>query len=354
MMQAVNRGPGLRAAKTSAKAPACAVDVGAAHPQPLSPVTAEGENSLPMKLTPDFSAWTFFQPAIRWSAGQGQSGSPGKPRPVSRSRHHLSAFTLIELLVVIAIIAILASVLLPVLSRAELRAERAQCLNNLRQLQLGWIMYADDNANNLVVNDDTSISSLSGWVKGIMKWDFPPASANQDNYNTTNLYDSALGPYSSHAIGIYKCPGDKKPGAKGPRVRSVSMNAYMNGMSLQGQVNSLMTGYKVFTKITFILSPGSADAFVFLDEQADSINDGFFLVAMDQSTTPPVWYDRPANYHGGTGAFSFADGHCESRKWLDPLIADEYVTGVNPAPYTTYPSSGGDLPWLMTKTSSQQ
>src|SRR5450759_2809652 len=106
-------------------------------------------------------------------------------------------FTLIELLVVIAIIAILAALLLPALARAKQRAERAGCLNDQRQLQLAGIMYADDNSNQLPPNNDQSTQSINSWVKGIMKWDmvgFPPPAPWPDNYNTTNLTESLLGP----------------------------------------------------------------------------------------------------------------------------------------------------------------
>ena len=53
-------------------------------------------------------------------------------------------FTLIELLVVIAVIAILMAILMPALQRAREQGKRASCLSNLKQLQLAWIMYADD------------------------------------------------------------------------------------------------------------------------------------------------------------------------------------------------------------------
>ena len=118
-----------------------------------------------------------------------------------------------------------------------------------------------------------------------MKWDIggiPPPAPWPDNYNTTNLTESALAPYCSHSIGIYKCPGDKKDAQKGPRVRSVSMNAYMGGVSSDPNIvgNGFST-YKVFKKSTAILSPNPSDAWVFLDETGDSINDGFFFVAME-------------------------------------------------------------------------
>jgi prepilin-type N-terminal cleavage/methylation domain-containing protein/prepilin-type processing-associated H-X9-DG protein len=276
----------------------------------------------------------------------------GDKAPVSRIR---SAFTLIELLVVIAIIAILAAVLLPVLAKAQQRAQRTYCLNNLRQLGLAWVMYCDDNSNNLPPNGNTSVQSTNTWVEGIMKWDFPPNQTNAANYSIANLYNSLLGPYASHQVGIYKCPGDTIPGAKGPRVRSVSMNAFMNGKynaSSDANVVSAVNGYVIYNKLTGMIAPGPSDLWVFLDEQGDSINDGFFLVDMAASTgTNPDWPDRPAAYHGGTGAFAFADGHAEGRRWRDPaLTPDPVVKPPTAPPPAAATASAGDIGWVTRHT----
>jgi prepilin-type N-terminal cleavage/methylation domain-containing protein/prepilin-type processing-associated H-X9-DG protein len=79
------------------------------------------------------------------------------------------AFTLIELLVVIAIIAILAALLLPVLSRAKVTGERTSCLNNLRQIDLFMQLYTDDNNDvfpahrNQGLSTEDSAPSLTNW-----------------------------------------------------------------------------------------------------------------------------------------------------------------------------------------------
>ena len=268
-------------------------------------------------------------------------------------RANLPGFTLIELLVVIAIIAILAAMLLPALSKAKLKAQRIMCMSNQRQLTLAWIMYAGDYGDKLVPNASSSAIGTPSWVNGVLGWDNPPAPPIQDNYNTLYLTTNALSSYCNRSAGIYKCPGDTVNGQLGPRVRSISMNGQMNGTvsAANGPVlNQYGPGqnYQVYLKLGGINKPIPAEAFVFIDEHADSIDDGFFRVDMSSTTT---WHNLPASYHGGSGELSFADGHSESRKWTDAVIKNRpvkkqvYANDAVASPNT-------DLLWLQSRTTS--
>jgi prepilin-type N-terminal cleavage/methylation domain-containing protein/prepilin-type processing-associated H-X9-DG protein len=264
----------------------------------------------------------------------------------TRGSKFVTGFTLIELLVVIAIIAILAALLLPALSAAKLKAQRIACINNQKQLTVAWLMYGDDDRQ-LPPNASINTYGVPSWADGILSWD-TVSSPNPDNTNTLDLTQSLLGPYCERAVGTYKCPGDKVSGALGPRVRSMSMNAMMNGIGISATPGVFSGGgsnYQIFLTLNDLNNPSSL--WVFLDEHADSIDNGLFMVPMGQTSS---WGDTPASYHGGSGAFSFADGHAEIKPWSDTNIKNRPVTKTMMKNLPATPN--GDLLWVQARTTS--
>ena len=216
-------------------------------------------------------------------------------------------FTLIELLVVIVIVAILAAMLLPVLSRAKQRAQGILCLSNTRQILLAWTMYAHDNNERLIYNKGIFKPDLSNWVGNLMSWGNDPQITD-----LSLIKDAKLGPYVLQNVGIYKCPADVLPAAAGPRTRSVSINGFVGDSGTGASINAK---WVQFLKLSDFRNP--AGIFVTLDEHPDTINDGWYVFCISSEPAErSYWRDLPASYHNGAAGFSYADCHSEMKRWL--------------------------------------
>jgi prepilin-type N-terminal cleavage/methylation domain-containing protein len=239
----------------------------------------------------------------------------------SRNRVGKKGFTLIELLVVIAIIAILAGLLLPALSRAKGKALAAGCLSNLKQLQLGWIMYTGDANDTMVPNAPLGYPLNQSWCNAQYgeNWASSP-----ENTNEVTLRTALLAPYMANQVGVYRCPADKLPSQNGTRLRTYSMNAQMGCTYTKPLVQSYNPGFRTFTKVSDVNPlPGASQAFVFCEESMETMQDGFLQVDSSGGKFPDV----PGSYHNWGCGFSFVDGHSELRNWVTPVLKKAVVTG---------------------------
>ncbi|HET7872342.1 MAG TPA: hypothetical protein VFL42_07505, partial [Terriglobales bacterium] len=155
-------------------------------------------------------------------------------------------------------------------------------------------------------------------------------------------YGAYFGPYVRDPA-FFHCPADhsKDPVRHLPRVRSYSMNNFLNGRDFDGYGRSQLS-----TKIEELSHPGQT--YTILDEREDSINDGTFFVSL----YPYQLVDYPAATHNAAGGFAFGDGHAETHRWLDPrtmpILRPGQVLGLN-----INIAGDSDVLWLQTHASSR-
>ena len=289
-------------------------------------------------------------------------------RPCKRQRVG-GAFTLVELLVVISIIAILMAILMPALSRAREQGKRAVCLNHIRQLQIAWGLYNDDNNDKIPCGDVWFSWGFPGPANNQPipqlawhEWPHPFPHALPPSATTNKMPRDPPAPYCYdcvaqgtckkpewiHAIEegtmfkyvkdytIYQCPVGRK-GEYVTYAMSHAMNTYPNsgGTNAQPAPTILLASQMKKT----------SERFVFLD--AGQAKQGAFFAPYSSSGCLR-WGDTPPMRHGQGTTFSFADGHCSYRKWTDPHAIDIGLHG--PWGDTDCHNCDCDLRWFSKST----
>lgn len=228
----------------------------------------------------------------------------------------------LDWMVVIGVVAGLGALVMPALSKQRAGVRTIQCVANLRMFGMALEAYGDDHDMSFPLNYDglPGVGDPPGWVpEDMMGW-----FVRLDGRSDKGSMRTGIASYLPQRE-VFKCPADRSD-----RLRSIAMNCRLNPVRSNDEprwLGGAGTNYPVFRRRDQIRAPAST--FTVLDEDEDSINDGYFAVDLSNTGDPyargPViplsLVDFPARRHRSGAAVLFGDGHAERIKWRDVLLS---------------------------------
>ncbi len=223
------------------------------------------------------------------------------------------AFTLIELLVVIAVIAVLMGILMPALSRAREQGKRAMCMAHLKQMQLAWVMYSDENDGRLVNGDADEYGDLGGFHTNerpwVMKdWNRRSEPALSLTVKEKQIKAGALWPYISN-LKAYHCPTGTIAKTE------LRMFSFMDSMNVKDwtKTGDAVGPYGKAYKKRSNIKEGARRMCLVDDGGTGGKTQGGWTVYTNVSQ----WWDPIPYRHGKGTTVAYVDGHVEHFKYGD-------------------------------------
>jgi prepilin-type processing-associated H-X9-DG protein/prepilin-type N-terminal cleavage/methylation domain-containing protein len=269
-------------------------------------------------------------------------------------------FTAIELIAVVAVIVVLTGILIPTLARTKSADDAAVCVRNMRELVTAWQLYAgnyeDQVCNNFTIpatQEAITTKTFDNWANNLMTW----STTGLEGQSVTNkewLKSGVLGKFSSDPVRMYKCPADTYLSAAQKRLnwekrfRTYAMNAFCgrNDRSPTSGNGRSWADPSYRQLLSLADFPNPQKTWVTIEEHADSLNDGFFIVQLNAT----AWGDLPASYHKGACNFSFADGHVETHPWRSSRSKIPVTAKTFPSPQPFDAAGKQDYQWYKERT----